>query len=112
MKRKFAVKGVAGATPLGTSRKLNIGQTPMTGDIATPAPGRTGMATRRRSSAAFVTPSVVGGTGRMLKGGAGTDVWKTSTTQRAMRELDEENRPPLPLLGNMRASTRRERVLA
>jgi hypothetical protein len=112
MKRKFAVKGVAGATPLGTSRKLNVGATPMTGNIETPAPGRVGMATRRRSSAAFVTPSVVGGTGRMLKGGLDTDLWKSSTTQRTMRNVEEENRPPLAVLGSTRASARGGRVLA
>jgi hypothetical protein len=106
------VRGVAGATPLGTSRKTNL-DTPAT-ETETPAPGRSGMTTRRRSSAAFVTPSMgsVGG-GKMLKGGHGTDLWKSNMTKRTMNKVEEENKPPVeyPAIG-ARGSIRRERMLA
>ena len=112
IKRKFAVRGVAGATPLGTSRKANL-DTPTT-EIETPAPGRLGIATRRRSSAAFVTPSMgsVGGE-KMLKGGHGTDLWKSNMTKRTMKKVEEENKAPMeyPAIGT-RGSVRRERMPA
>ncbi|WWC90431.1 uncharacterized protein L201_005366 [Kwoniella dendrophila CBS 6074] len=67
MKRKFAVKGIAGSTPLGTSRKVNLESstaTPLDKTVSTPLPGHqrrilstgTGMQTRRRSSLALQTP--------------------------------------------------------
>ncbi|OCF38749.1 hypothetical protein I317_07479 [Kwoniella heveanensis CBS 569] len=62
MKRKFAVKGVAGATPLGTSRKANFDDnrtyaTPLPASAAGPLKGPstvTATASRRRSSLALL----------------------------------------------------------
>lgn len=117
MKRKFAVRGVAGSTPLASSRKVNnvsTAATPMLSDIDTPLPGRIGMTTRRRSSAAFVTPSMgsLRGNGKVLKGGHGTDLWKTANAIKTVDKVEEENRPPAQHMGSVRASVRRERVLA
>ena len=77
IKRKFAVKGVAGATPLGISTKTNerpraerSEKTPMGLHANTPAPGVT--KSRRRSSMnqQFITPSVVNGDKRALRSSA------------------------------------------
>ncbi|WVQ95212.1 hypothetical protein IAU59_002306 [Kwoniella sp. CBS 9459] len=67
MKRKFAVRGVAGATPLGTSSKADFESNRTYGhDLATPLPAAAagslkGPSTRRRSSLALLNtplPSV------------------------------------------------------
>ncbi|WVF67637.1 hypothetical protein IAT40_002395 [Kwoniella sp. CBS 6097] len=69
VKRKFAVRGVAGATPLGTSRKADFeGNRTYGTDLATPLPASVstvgslkGPSTRRRSSLALLNtplPSV------------------------------------------------------
>lgn len=106
------MRGVAGATPLGTSRKANNLDTPAARDIGTPLPGRASLAARRRSSAAFITPSMSSvGNGKMLKGGHGTDLWKSNVAQRTMNKVDEENKPPVGY-DSVGSSIRRERMLA
>lgn len=68
IKRKFAVKGVAGATPLGLSTKVNHNMQETPAGHATPAPGHK---SRRRSSMNhFITPSIVNGDKRALRSSA------------------------------------------
>ncbi|KAK8854539.1 hypothetical protein IAR55_003278 [Kwoniella newhampshirensis] len=118
MKRRFAVKGIAGSTPLGTSRRTaNLQDS----QLATPLPSSStsvvkGVQTRRRSSLALQTPVP---TTRMsnvdtqtpLPGrGARHGVQlhpSTKVVNRVMRRVEEEeNRPPA---GSLRG---RERMLA
>ncbi|WWD19327.1 hypothetical protein CI109_103786 [Kwoniella shandongensis] len=115
MKRKFAVKGIAGSTPLGTSRRAsNIQQSVVTpsSDIATPLPGK-GMQTRRRSSLAIQTPvpsmakqNVVSTPLPGMRHGVQLHP-STKVVSRVMRRVEEEeNRPPVESL------RRKERMLA
>ena len=110
LKRRFSVRGVAGSTPLASARRVSnigVGATPAGSEIETPAPGRIGGATtRRRSSMAFVTPSLSSQNGKVLKGGYGTDMWKHSNRQ-SMIKLEEENRPPLGETMGATTTTRR-----
>lgn len=110
MKRRFSVWGIAGSTPLGTSKRTN---TSVTGsaEIETPAPSKMGASTRRL----FVTPSMASADGhKMLKGGLGTNLKRTSiTTRRVVGKADEENRPPTTksIVRESRRSSARERIL-
>lgn len=100
IKRKFAVRGVAGSTPLGDSRRSNLD-----GEINTPAPRKVlDSHAKKRSSVSYITP-VEGG--RTLRGGHGVALSQsTAKTGRVMRRVEEEeNRPP-------GGSVRRERMLA
>jgi len=51
------------------------------------------------------------GNGKMLKGGHGTDLWKSNMAQRTMNKVDEENKPPVRY-DSVRGSIRREQMLA
>ncbi|WVW85316.1 hypothetical protein I302_107354 [Kwoniella bestiolae CBS 10118] len=123
MKRKFAVKGIAGSTPLGTSQKTNIGigmGTPAS-TIDTPLVGKgLGVQTRRRSS---LTQTPLPSVPKHLPSSLQTPIPgrrtsygvqlhpSTRITSRVMKRLEEEeNQPQIPVHGSVRA--RRERVLA
>ena len=95
------MRGVAGSTPLGESRRSNLD-----GETYTPAPIDHTM-TRRSSMATptttFVTPNEVG---RTMTGGHGVKLHQSTMKMgRVMKRVEEENRPVV-------ASLRRERMLA
>ncbi|WVR09358.1 hypothetical protein IAU60_006424 [Kwoniella sp. DSM 27419] len=107
IKRKFAVRGVAGSTPLGASRKINA-ETNTTLDLATPMPSK-GPVTRRRSSLAFETPlpSVPKTLLHTPAPRHGVQLHpSTRITNRVMRRVGEENEPP------RQRADRRESMLA
>jgi hypothetical protein len=105
IKRKFAVKGVAGATPLGISSRTNTDsqKTPIPYGVAnTPVPGKS----RRRSSMnhQFITPSVVNGDTRALRSSA-------MLNSLAVPKGGVEN-TPAPSTAGRYGSLRRERIPA
>ncbi|WWD02102.1 hypothetical protein V865_000140 [Kwoniella europaea PYCC6329] len=124
MKRKFAVKGIAGSTPLGTSQKTNIGISSTT--LETPLVGK-GIQTRRRYSLAqsqSQTPLALPNVPKHLPSSLQTPINgrrtshgvqlhpSTRITDRVMKRLEEENdqqenQPPVN--GSI---SRRQRVLA
>ncbi|KAK6910947.1 hypothetical protein L486_05196 [Kwoniella mangroviensis CBS 10435] len=125
MKRKFAVKGIAGSTPLGTSQKTNIGISSTT--LETPLVGK-GIQTRRRSSLAqsqSQTPLVLPNVPKHLPSSLQTPINgrrasygvqlhpSTRIANRVMKRLEEENdeqenQPPVHEF----IRSRRQRVLA
>ncbi|WRT68685.1 uncharacterized protein IL334_005665 [Kwoniella shivajii] len=113
MKRKFAVKGIAGSTPLGTSRKVNTQD--YADDMSTPLPGSvagkySGVQTRRRSSLALQTP--LPNVPRhpiqtpLPNQRHGVQLHPSTKISSRVMKIDEENQTPI---GSTR---RRERMLA
>ncbi|RXK42385.1 hypothetical protein M231_00375 [Tremella mesenterica] len=108
IKRKFAVKGVAGCTPLGNSRMINTpsitDQTPIARPrkismtLSTPLPG--GIRGNRLSGVSMRSSELIGRTLRSKE---------MRESRGSMSKVDEENRPPRQ---NPVGSMRRQRVMA
>lgn len=132
MKRRFAVKGVAGSTPLISSQKGNINlestSTSRYASLETPAPGR-GRRVSSLMSKPLATPSYTAYTSYdsstlpnrvlralpketpMARSGA-EKAEKAEVDREVRRERGDENRPPVKDGPSVRRASMRQRVLA